>query len=141
MKIIRRPTVYLVGRQTLDEREIARFLEDHDVAGWTTDTSTAAEILPEVAGRLCYMSFVKPRPGGNRSYLENIKESRHGRVQELQRLNQFLRMELHHHGCLPLVHPRACPPPHRLRLLAVITTICGRIGGGLRRAGLHRRRP
>lgn len=82
MKIIRRPTVYLVGRQTLDEREISRFLEDHDVPGWTTDTSTAAEILPEVAGRLCYMSFVKPRPGGNRSYLENIKESRHGSVLE-----------------------------------------------------------
>lgn len=82
MKIIRRPTVYLVGRQVLNEHEIARFLDDHDVADWTTDTSTAAEFLPEVAGRLCYMSFAKPRPGGNSSYLQNIKESRHGSVLE-----------------------------------------------------------
>ena len=61
MKIIRQPTVYLVGRQTLNEEEIARFLEDHDVSRWTTDSSIPAEVLPEVAGRLCYMSFARPR--------------------------------------------------------------------------------
>ncbi len=82
MKIIRRPTVYLVGCQTLRKDEIARFLQDHDVEGWTTDTEVAAEVLPEVAGRLCYMSFAKPRPGGNRTYLEHIKEVGHGSVLE-----------------------------------------------------------
>jgi len=82
MKIIRRPTVYLVGRQELDEKEIARFLEDHDMAEWTTDTSVAGEILPEIAGRLCYMSFTSPRPGGNKAYLERIKDVKHGSVLE-----------------------------------------------------------
>ncbi len=82
MKIIHRPTVYLVGRQSLDEGELARFLEDQNVSHWTTDTPIAAEVLPEVAGRLCYMSFARPRPGGNESYLRHIKEVRHGSVLE-----------------------------------------------------------
>ena len=43
MKIIRRPKVYLVARQRLDDDEIARFLEDHDVEDWKTDTSTPAD--------------------------------------------------------------------------------------------------
>lgn len=82
MKIIHQPSVYLVGRQTLDDSEIARFLADHDVVGWSTDTPNAAEALPEFAGRLCYMSFAKPRPGGNKTYLGHIKEVGHGSVLE-----------------------------------------------------------
>ncbi len=82
MKIIRRPTVYLVGRQSLDQDEIARFLGDHEVSGWATDSTTPGEILPELAGRLCYMSFKKPRPGGNSAYLGHIKEVGHGSVLE-----------------------------------------------------------
>jgi thymidylate synthase (FAD) len=82
MNIIRHPRVYLVGRQVLDNREMARFLEDHDTGGWSTDTDIPAEVLPEVAGRLCYMSFSKPRPGGNEAYLRHIKEVGHGSVLE-----------------------------------------------------------
>ncbi len=82
MKIIRRPHVYLVGRQTVNQPEIDNFLADHNVTGWTTDTNVAAEVLPEVAGRLCYMSFKKPRPGGNSAYLGHIKEVGHGSVLE-----------------------------------------------------------
>lgn len=82
MKIIRRPTVYLVGRQTLDHDAVSRFLRDHEVGHWTTDTTIPGEVLPEIAGRLCYMSFAKPRPGGNSDYLEHIKEVGHGSVLE-----------------------------------------------------------
>ena len=82
MKIIRRPSVYLVGRQVLDDGEIARFLADHGVSGWATDAESPGEMLPEIAGRLCYMSFAKPRPGGNRAYLGHIKEVGHGSVLE-----------------------------------------------------------
>ncbi len=82
MKIIRRPRVYLVGRQTVNEPDLKRFLSDHEVASWETDTENAAEFLPEVAGRLCYMSFAKPRPGGNSAYLGHIKEVGHGSVLE-----------------------------------------------------------
>jgi len=46
------------------------------------DSEVSAEVLCEVAGRVCYMSFARPRPGGNRAYLEHIKESGHGSVLE-----------------------------------------------------------
>jgi thymidylate synthase (FAD) len=80
--IIREPGVYLVGRQTVDDEALGRFLADHDVTRWTTDTEEAGEKLVEVAGRLCYMSFAKPRPGGNRAYIGHILEVGHGSVLE-----------------------------------------------------------
>ena len=80
--IIRDPRVYLVGRQSVDESALAAFLEDHDVHRWNTDTEVAGEKLIEVAGRLCYLSFAKPRPGGNRAYIGHILEVAHGSVLE-----------------------------------------------------------
>ncbi len=82
MRIIREPTVYLVGRQSTNDAEIERFLADHDVATWETDTSVAGEKLCELAGRVCYMSFAKPRPGGNAAYLERLLSVGHGSVLE-----------------------------------------------------------
>ncbi|MHC4063765.1 MAG: FAD-dependent thymidylate synthase [Planctomycetota bacterium] len=82
MRIIRKPTIYLVGTQTTNEAEIERFLADHGVATWHTDASVAGEKLAEIAGRVCYMSFAKPRPGGSAAYLERILESAHGSVLE-----------------------------------------------------------
>src|SRR6266404_1902332 len=81
IRVIREPTVYLLGRQTVDDAELDRFLKDHGVA-WETDTEVAGEHLTEVAGRVCYMSFAKPRPGGNKVYLDHIKEVGHGSVLE-----------------------------------------------------------
>jgi len=81
MRVIRDPTVYLVGRQLVDDAELDRFLADHGVA-WESDTEVAGEYLTEVAGRVCYMSFAKPRPGGNSAYLQHIKEVGHGSVLE-----------------------------------------------------------
>jgi thymidylate synthase (FAD) len=81
LRVLREPTVYLVGRQTLERGEINHFLADHGVA-WETDTEIAGEHLTEVAGRLCYMSFAKPRPGGNRAYLNHILDVGHGSVLE-----------------------------------------------------------
>lgn len=76
------PKVYLVGQQTTNEQEIDRFLADHEVSQWTTDTEVAGEKLAEIAGRLCYMSFGKPRPGGNKAYIGHILEVGHGSVLE-----------------------------------------------------------
>src|SRR5713101_411859 len=81
IKIIREPAVYLLGRQVVDEAVLDRFLADHGVS-WKTDTEVAGEYLAEVAGRVCYMSFAKPRPGGNKVYLEHILEVGHGSVLE-----------------------------------------------------------
>jgi thymidylate synthase (FAD) len=73
--------VYVLGRQTVDEAELNRFLADHGVS-WESDSEVAAEVLTETAGRVCYMSFAKPRPGGNAAYLHHIKEVGHGSVLE-----------------------------------------------------------
>lgn len=81
VKIIYEPTVYLLGRQTVEATELDRFLADHGVS-WQTDTEVAAEHLAEAAGRICYMSFAKPRPGGNQAYLSHILEVGHGSVLE-----------------------------------------------------------
>lgn len=82
MRIVRDPSVYLVGRQQADPAEIDRFLADHDVETWRTDTDVAGQKLCEIAGRLCYMSFARPRPGGNAAYLGHILEVGHGSVLE-----------------------------------------------------------
>ncbi len=81
VRILREPSVYLVGRQTVDAAVVDRFLADHGVR-WQTDTEVAGEHLVEVAGRVCYMSFAKPRPGGNQAYLHHILEVGHGSVLE-----------------------------------------------------------
>lgn len=80
MKIIREPSVYLVGRQSIDERNVARLLADMGVA-WSTDTDVAAQKLVEAAGRLCYMSFGKGRKT-HAEYMDHILESAHGSVLE-----------------------------------------------------------
>src|SRR5262249_35580435 len=81
IRVVREPTVYLVGREAGNDAEIDRFLADHGVS-WQTDTEVAGEHLAEVAGRLCYLSFAKPRPGGNKAYLDHIREVQHGSVLE-----------------------------------------------------------
>lgn len=80
MKIIREPSVYLVGRQVLNQSEIDRFLRDHGTT-WETDAAVGAEALCEVAGRVCYMSFGRGRKS-NCEYLGNIIEMQHGSVLE-----------------------------------------------------------
>jgi thymidylate synthase (FAD) len=81
IRIIREPGVYLVGRQVVDHAVVDRFLADHGVA-WKSDTEVGGEYLSEVAGRLCYLSYGRPRPGGNKAYLDHILEVGHGSVLE-----------------------------------------------------------
>ena len=82
MNIITHPSVYLVGKQLIDQPEMMRFLDDHNVPKWSTDAPSHSEELVETAGRLCYMSFAKPRPGGNKAYIDHILEVGHGSVLE-----------------------------------------------------------
>jgi thymidylate synthase (FAD) len=81
IRVLVEPTVYVLGRQVVNDAELERFLGDHGVS-WQTDTEIASELLCETAGRVCYMSFAKPRPGGNATYLGHIKEVGHGSVLE-----------------------------------------------------------
>lgn len=82
LNIVFEPQVYLVGKQQINDEGLNQFLEDYEVQKWETDTEVAGEKLTEVAGRLCYMSFAKPRPGGNKTYLNHILEVGHGSVIE-----------------------------------------------------------
>jgi thymidylate synthase (FAD) len=77
---ITKPKVYVVGRQTVVPEEVARFLQDEGLV-FTTDTRAAAEVLAEIAGRTCYMSFGKGRKS-NQEYVENILSFKHGSVLE-----------------------------------------------------------
>ncbi|MGL6073410.1 MAG: FAD-dependent thymidylate synthase [Fimbriiglobus sp.] len=81
LTIITEPQIYLVGKQLLQQAELDRFLADHGVS-WSSDSEVAGEVVTEAAGRICYMSFAKPRPGGNSAYLNHIKEVGHGSVLE-----------------------------------------------------------
>jgi len=111
VRVIREPSVYLVGRQTVDQETIDQFLADHGVS-WQTDTEVAGEYLAEVAGRLCYMSFAKPRPGGNATYLAHILEVGHGSVLEHAVWKLCL------HGMQPQSHARAGEAP-ALRIFTI----------------------
>ncbi len=80
MQIIREPRVYLVGRQQTDAAAIENFLRTHALT-WSTDTEVGSEVLCEMAGRVCYMSFGAGRKT-NAEYLANIIEMEHGSVLE-----------------------------------------------------------
>jgi thymidylate synthase (FAD) len=82
VNIITKPSVYLVGKQLGSVTEMDRFLGDHDVPEFSTTAQSDSEALVEIAGRLCYMSFAKPRPGGNQAYINHILEVGHGSVLE-----------------------------------------------------------
>jgi thymidylate synthase (FAD) len=87
MNVITEPDVYLVGKQVINFASdegggLTQFKIDEECDSWQSDTVNSGEYLAEVAGRLCYMSFNTPRPGGNAAYLEHIKESKHGSVTE-----------------------------------------------------------
>ncbi len=82
LEIINEPSVYLLGRQAVDEEALSGFLSEHEVSNWTTDTEVAGEKLIETAGRVCYMSFQRPRPGGNKAYISHLLEVGHGSVLE-----------------------------------------------------------
>lgn len=74
--------VYLFTSTTILHDGMTEFLADHNISEYRTDASSHSEAVPEVAGRVCYMSFLSPRPGGNKAYLDNILARGHGSVLE-----------------------------------------------------------
>lgn len=74
MRILYRPKVYLIARPNLVGSGIKQFLEDQKLT-WPTDVDgvTDAEILTELAGRCCYMSFGKDaKSKTNAAYIRNL---------------------------------------------------------------------
>jgi hypothetical protein len=52
LHIIHEPTVYLLGRQVVDEEALGVILSDHDVKKWTTDAEVGGEKQIETAGHV-----------------------------------------------------------------------------------------
>ncbi len=85
MKTITSPTVKIIGRQFGGFCEARDWLEANGVQAKPTygqSDESYGEYLTEFAGRVCYMSFDKPRPGGTSAYIQHIKEVGHGSVLE-----------------------------------------------------------
>jgi thymidylate synthase (FAD) len=82
MRIYTEPKVHLVARSSTVLFGVSSFLENNQIYDWETDATSCGEELIEFAGRVCYMSFNNPRPGGNEKYLEHILEAGHGSVLE-----------------------------------------------------------
>jgi thymidylate synthase (FAD) len=82
MRIINEPEIYVVGRQSLDSDEVRRFLEDHETS-WQTDSERGSELIVELAGRICYLSFGdKQFRKTNADYVGNLINQGHGSVLE-----------------------------------------------------------
>lgn len=82
MRIIHEPSIYVVGRQSLDSEEVRRFLEDHAMS-WETDGERGSELIVELAGRVCYMSFGERQfRKTNKDYVGNLINQGHGSVLE-----------------------------------------------------------
>lgn len=79
-EVVYAPSVYVIGVQSLDRAELGRFLRDHGVAGWSTDSPSDSQTLVEVGGRLCYWSFTGGRP--HREHVANLRLSGHTSVFE-----------------------------------------------------------
>jgi thymidylate synthase (FAD) len=64
------------------EVEVNRYLTEKVKTEWKSDATHSCDALVEIAGRLCYDSFNRPRPGGWEAYINNIREMKHGSVLE-----------------------------------------------------------
>lgn len=83
------PRVFHLASTNVDIIGLDNLLEAVGAKDWETNAISAAEILIEVAGRMCYRSF---KPGlnenvtkvreGNKEYIDNILKQGHGSVLE-----------------------------------------------------------
>lgn len=80
MKLISEPTVYLIAKQSLQYREMSRFLADHHFENWTTDSPSDAQTLVEICARNCYQSFNGGRP--HTEHIAHLIDVGHGSTLE-----------------------------------------------------------
>lgn len=83
--LIFEPEITIVARQAIDTTALYDFLRPFGPGAtrFVEETeSMDGELLAELAGRLCYLSFANPRPGGSPAYHQHIQELGHGNVYE-----------------------------------------------------------
>lgn len=119
-RIIDAPGVYLVGSMQLHANEVNEYLDDHGIEKFSpwgndghgvpnhinarNDRGTDHELAVELSGRICYMSYERPRPGGVGSFIDRIRAEGHGSVFEhphysfiLSGVSRNLTLELNRH--------------------------------------------
>ena len=87
-----KPEVYVIASSRLNFADLGNYLDSIDSLSWLDSIimdSNKLDLLPEIAGRLCYRSF---KPGLNpnvtkirtdsKEYIENILKHKHGSVLE-----------------------------------------------------------
>lgn len=75
--------IYTVARPEIDWHQVHLFLMDNNTTWERPTTRHAGELLPELAGRLCYMSFgAQQGRKTNDAYMANILAQGHGSVLE-----------------------------------------------------------
>lgn len=77
MRLIYEPTIRKAWVTVACSDELIDYIEPWEPEDWTS-----GDTVPEIAGRVCYQSFRKPRPGGNVAYMEHILSEGHGNVSE-----------------------------------------------------------
>lgn len=82
LKLYFDPIVRVINRPSYDDNALQEFLAHNGISWEPGGRSSDGELAVETAGRLCYMSFGKPRPGGSKAYMDNILSSGHGSVLE-----------------------------------------------------------
>jgi thymidylate synthase (FAD) len=85
MRIIYSPTVRVVATSRMHHANLDEFTGRYDhqrLDEHGEQTVTDLDAIPEFAGRVCYHSFGRPRPGGNEAYIEHILQEGHGSVLE-----------------------------------------------------------
>jgi thymidylate synthase (FAD) len=95
----REPKVYMVGHSIIKTENLNLFLADIDANPWLStvqavEPSSILDRIPEVAGRVCYMSFAPMLEGEGRGtnskYLEHILEVGHESVLEHSSINMII---------------------------------------------------
>ena len=85
------PSVFLVAATAIDTSGLQAYLQHIKVPNWTTDSKNDHEILTEVAGKSCYMSFdtslnqnlTRVGARNNEDYIQDgLIATRHGSVLE-----------------------------------------------------------
>jgi len=81
--VCREPQVELVAYTILEPEGLSVYLEGiGQPADWQSDSEVPAQALVEAAGRLCYLSYARPRPGGNQAYINRLIAEGHESVLE-----------------------------------------------------------
>ena len=84
------PEVHLLARTTLNEHGVRDFLDGMGVGAWDTDSDVGAQVLFEIAGKTCYMSFAldlnknltRIRTAKNHNYIQRLIEQEHTSIFE-----------------------------------------------------------